>query len=81
MVAFGPWSCPSSRNSTALPPVGLTLNVLRTPNQIQLSWIAGGFFLEGAPTITGPWNEVFGTTNPMPVPLTNTTVFYRLHRR
>ena len=56
------------------------LNIATTNQSIVLSWLQGGFTLQQAGTVTGPWTNVPGPVFSSPFTLTNSgsTRFFRL---
>jgi hypothetical protein len=57
----------------------IELSIIRTGNQLSVSWTGGGT-LESAQTVTGPWAAVSGATSPSLVDISTGTKFYRVQR-
>jgi hypothetical protein len=56
------------------------LSLVRSNATVALSWNGGGFFLQQAGSLAGPWTNVPGpvTTSPFTTPITNACRFFRL---
>jgi hypothetical protein len=62
----------------ASPELGLST----TPGRITLNWSRGGFYLQSAPSLEGPWADVPGPVviGPFTVPTAEAAQYYRLRR-
>lgn len=59
-------------------PTPALLKQAQVGGQLVLHWDDGGYALEEAPTISGPWTPVADGANPMAVQFTGTQRFFRL---
>ena len=59
---------------------GTVLTATRVGASISLAWAPGGGKLESATSVSGPWSEVVGATNPQLVTTSQKARFYRVHK-
>ncbi len=65
-------------NPIGTAPVPVPLQIQLVGSNVVLTWSDPAFWLESAPTVTGPYAKVEGATSPYVVPVTGQAQFFRL---
>ncbi|MDW7980024.1 MAG: immunoglobulin domain-containing protein [Verrucomicrobiales bacterium] len=65
-------------NPVGVAPAPIPLEIQLQGTNVVLRWSDPAFWLESAPTVTGPYTKVEGATSPYTVPATGEAQFFRL---
>ena len=60
------------------PVTSIPLNIVRSGDNVLLSWVDPRFVLQAAPAVAGTYTNVVGATSPHTVSATGAGRFYRL---